>query len=232
MDPGDPSPAPGTAADDSFAAALRGFGPTGILASLLVLTTAAVLGPLKSLPVLAWAALSRTPWSAIGFVRPRSWLVTIATGVVAGAGCKLALKAVVLPPMGAPPINPTYHFLVGNTAALPAMMFSVLVGAAFGEEVVFRGYLFERLGRWLGNSATARVAIVTTTAVLFGLAHLHDQGISGAEQATIVGLLFGGVYAATGQLPLLMIAHAAFDVTAVLIIYFDLELRIAHLFFR
>jgi len=199
---------------------------------LIVLSAAAVLGPLKALPVLAWVSLSRTRWSEMGFTRPRSWLATIASGILLGAGFKIVLKAIVLPWMGADPINHAYHFLVGNTAALPAMMFTVFVGAAFGEEVLFRSYLFERLGRLLGSSAGARVTIVTVTAVLFGLAHLRDQGIVGAEQATIVGLIFGGIYAATRQIALLMIAHAAFDVTAVAIIYFDLEAKVAHLFFK
>ena len=30
------------------------------------------------------------------------------------------------------------------------MLFAVIVGAGFGEETVFRGYLFERLGKLFG----------------------------------------------------------------------------------
>jgi membrane protease YdiL (CAAX protease family) len=67
---------------------------------------------------------------------------------------------------------------------------------------------------------------------LFGLAHYHDQGLAGVQQATITGLVFGTMFAVTGQLWMLMCAHAAFDVTAVAIIYWDVESTVAHLIFK
>lgn len=70
------------------------------------------------------------------------------------------------------------------------------------------------------------------TAILFGVVHLPEQGLFGAAQATITGLAFGTICAVTGGLALPMIAHAAFDLTAVAIIYWDLELRVAQLLFR
>jgi membrane protease YdiL (CAAX protease family) len=67
---------------------------------------------------------------------------------------------------------------------------------------------------------------------LFGLAHYADQGLSGVQQATIVGIVFAAVFAVTRNLWPLIVAHAAFDVTAVFIIYRDLESYVAHLVFR
>jgi membrane protease YdiL (CAAX protease family) len=91
--------------------------------------------------------------------------------------------------------------------------------------------MFERLGRLLGERIWARVSIVLLTSALFGIAHYPVQGIPGLQQATITGLTFGTIYAITRRLPLLMIAHAAFDVTAVAIIYWDLETAVAHWIF-
>jgi hypothetical protein len=48
------------------------------------------------------------------------------------------MKALVMPLLGADPINHTYHYLVGNTAALPAFM---ILSGGFGEETVDRGFL-------------------------------------------------------------------------------------------
>jgi len=48
----------------------------------------------------------------------------------------------------------------------------------------------------------------------------------------MTGLVFGTVFALTGQIWLPMVAHAAFDVTAVLIIYGKLESTVAHLVFK
>ncbi len=182
--------------------------------------------------VLAWAALSRTPWSEIGFVRPRSWPRSVAVAIVLGAAFKIGMKALVMPLLAAPPINPVYRFLTGNPAALPGMLFAVIVGAGFGEETLFRGYLFERLRRLLGDAVPARAAIVAVTSVLFALAHVHDQGVAGAEQALVTGLVFGAIFARTRRLPPIMIAHAAFDLMAVALIYWNLESRVAHLVFH
>jgi membrane protease YdiL (CAAX protease family) len=53
----------------------------------------------------------------------------------------------------------------------------------------------------------------------------------GVEQATIVGLVFGTIFAITGRIWMLMVAHAAFDLTAVAIIYWGWERKVAELFF-
>ena len=215
--------------DDRFAKALRGFGPIGILALVVILLSGNIIGTLL---VLAWAWRSRTPWRELGFVRPRSWILTVAVGLPAGVGFKLLMKAVVMPLLGADPINSAYHYLVGNRAALAGMLFTVVLGAGFGEETIWRGYLFERLGKLLGSGAGAKTVVVLITAVLFGLAHYSNQGLAGAEQAVVTGLVFGGIFMAAGQLWLPMVMHAAFDVTAVLIIYWNLESTVAHFVFR
>ena len=152
-------------------------------------------------------------------------------GITFGIAFKLAMKAIVMPLLGAPSLNEAYQFLVGNTAALPAMLYLITVGAGFGEETLFRGYLFERLRKLFGPSALATAAIVLLSAAIFGLVHYPEQGLAGVQQATIVGLVFGTIYAWRGQLFLLMIAHAAFDLTAVAIIYWDLEREVAQFVF-
>ncbi len=223
--------------DDQFAAPLRGFGPLGIIAILLILFTGNVIvGPMITLPiaavlVLIWRSLSRTPWSEIGYVRPRSWVLTVAIGVTFGVAFKFAMKAIVMPLLGAPAINQPYHFLAGNRAMLPAAIWAMFV-AGFAEETVFRGWMFERLGKLFGSSVAARASIVILTSVLFGLGHYMNQGIPGTEQATIVGLVLGTIFAFTGSIFMLMIAHAAFDLTALWMIYFNLEQRIAHVVFK
>ena len=217
---------------DRVAAGLRGFGPLGILAFLAIAAGNLVVAPLSAFLVLVWARLSRTPWRDIGYVRPKSWTRDLGLGIVFGAAFKLLMKTIVMPLLGADPINRAYHYLAGNRAALPGILFAVIVGAGFGEETVFRGYLFERLRKLLGSGVWARSFIVLLTASLFGLAHYPDQGLAGAEQGTITGLVFGTIFAVTGQLWMLMCAHAAFDVTAVAIIYWDLESAVAHLVFK
>ena len=91
--------------------------------------------------------------------------------------------------------------------------------------------MFERFGKLFGRSRGAKTATVLITSALFGSIHYLEQGVAGVQQATIVGLVFGTVYAVTGRIWMLMCAHAAFDLTAIAIIYWDLEAAIAHVFF-
>ena len=217
--------------EDRFAARLRGFGWVGI-ASIVIVAASGLITPLRGFAVLLWAWRSRTPWEELGFVRPKSWTKTIVGATVLGVALKIVAKTLVMPLLGADPVNHAYHFLVGNTAAIPGMLFVIVVSAGFGEEAFFRGYAFERLGKLLGSSALAKVAIVLLTSVLFALAHYPDQRLAGAEQAMLTGLVFGTVFAITARLFALMIAHTAFDLAAVAIIYWNLESKLAHVIFK
>ena len=218
-------------ADDRFAARLRGFGPLGILAILIILA-GGFLPPLGAILVLGWVGLSRTPWREIGYVRPRRWTRTIIVGVLFGIAFKFLMKAVVMPLLGAPPINQAYHFLAGNTAAILGMLFVLIINAGFGEETFFRGWMFERLGKLLGPGVSAKIFIVLITTGLFSAAHYPDQGFFGAEQAIFTGLVFGTIFAVTGRIFMLMIAHVVFDVTALAMIYWEFETNVAHFIFK
>ena len=236
-EPTEPNDAPAVAAtaapvkDDAFAAKLRGFGPVGLIAIFVIYAGNALLAPLSAVLVLAWAWMSRTPWRGIGFGRPRNWLVVLAGGILLGVALKLTMKAVVMPLLGADPINHAFQYLAGNRAAIPMALYMMVVAAGFGEETMFRGYAFERLGKLLGTSVGAKAAIVLLTSTWFALEHYALQGVPGTQQALIVGLVFGTIYARTGQLWMLIVAHAAFDLTAYAIIYHQWETAVATFFF-
>jgi len=73
---------------------------------------------------------------------------------------------------------------------------------------------------------------VLITSVIFAIAHYLDQGWTGVEQALFSGSFFGAMLLFAGNLWLPMATHAAFDLTALAMIYWDLESEIAHLFFQ
>lgn len=218
--------------DDRFAAALRGFGPLGLLAVLAIGAGTLVSPLVGAVLVLGWAWRSHTPWRAIGYVRQKRWIGSLVFGLAFGIAFKLLMKTLVMPLLGADPINSTYHYLVGNAAALPEMLFAVVFVAGFGEETVFRGYMFERLGKLWGTGAVAKIVIVLLSAGLFAIRHYSDQGLAGVQQATITGLVFSTIFAVTGRIWMLVCAHAAFDITALAIIYLNLESDLAHLAFK
>ena len=222
--------------EDNFAAELRGFGVIGITAILIILLSGniilpgMILLPVGAILTLIWVHLSYTPWSEIGYVKPKSWSFTIIIGAFIGIILKFFTKAIVLPLFGADPVNHAYHFLTGNVVILPTAILAMLL-AAFAEETVFRGLLFERLGKLLGTGIKAKILILLITSILFALGHLNDQGITGVSQAIITGLVFGAIYIITGNIWMSMTAHAAFDLVALAIIYLNLETKVSHLFF-
>jgi membrane protease YdiL (CAAX protease family) len=216
----------------SLSAQLRGFGLIGLLAIAAIIAVDVIGKPMSALAVLLWVRASRTPWSELGFVGPRSWTVAIMGGIAIGVALKLLMKSVVMPLLSAPAVNEAYHFLEGNRAAIPAMLYAIVVGAGFGEETLFRGFMFERLRRLLGTKPWPQVAIVLFTSLLFGLAHYADQGLPGTQQGIIVGVVYSALYLYTRSLYPVMIAHVAFDLTAWWIIYHGLETEVARLFFH
>src|SRR4029077_20605978 len=113
--------------EDRFAAKLRGFGPLGSLAFFVILAANLIAAPVSAALVFAWAGWSRTSLRELGFRLSTSWISTVVVGVAFGIVFKLAIKAIVMPLIGADPINQTYHYLVGNAAALPAILISVIV---------------------------------------------------------------------------------------------------------
>ena len=218
--------------EDVIARWLRGFGPLGILAILIVLGGNYLFTPLSAILALVWAWLSRTPWRDLGFVRPLSWARTIIVWAVFGVALKFAMKSIVMPLFGAPPVNQAFHYLAGNTAAIPWMLYVIIVGAGFGEEVIFRGWAFERLGKIFGSAGWAKALVVVLTSAWFGYEHYSFQRMPGVQQAVIVGLVFGSIFAVTRRIIPLMIAHAAFDLAALAMIYWDFETAVARFFFK
>ena len=211
--------------------ACAGFGPLGLFA-VLVIAAGQIVAPFSAVLVLAWVKLSRTPWREIGYVRPKSWIGGLVVGIAVGVALKFLLKAIVMPLLGADPINQAYHYLAGNPTAAAPLIFQMIVTAGFGEETFFRGYMFERLDKLLGQSVGAKVVTVLVTSAIFAALHYFEQGLAGAEQATITGLVFGTIFAVTGRIWMLMCAHAAFDLTALAIIYWNIESAVAHFVFK
>ncbi len=48
----------------------------------------------------------------------------------------------------------------------------------------------------------------------------------------MTGVVFGTIFAITGQIWMVMFAHAAFDLASVAIIYWNLEATVAHRVFK
>lgn len=86
----------------------------------------------------------------------------------------------------------------------------VVIGAPLVEELVYRGLLQRSVMRPLG-----RVVGVVLVAAVFALIHLTPVEYPGLF---VAGLLFGGCFASTGRLGTAIVAHAAFNATALVMV--------------
>ena len=88
----------------------------------------------------------------------------------------------------------------------------IAVVPAIGEELFFRGYLQQKIGKWLKNPHTA----IVITAFLFSVIHLDPQGIIPRFS---LGVLLGYLYYWSGSLWLPILAHFVNNAQAVIFSY-------------
>jgi uncharacterized protein len=195
---------------------------------LAILLTGNLVGAVL---VFVWVWWSQTPLARLGFVRPGSVVRAVALGILGGIALKLVVKVVIMPALGFDTANPVYSYVTGNPSALLRMLAVVIVGGGIGEETIWRGFLFDRI-KAFGGGRAGQLTIIVVASLAFAAAHYADQGVPGVVQAVITGLTLGTVYALSGNLWTPMIVHAAYDVTALLIIFWDLESAVGHALFR
>lgn len=99
----------------------------------------------------------------------------------------------------------------GNMPKLILWLIASWVIAAFYEEIIFRGYLVNRMTDLFGNSLPAKVFIVVLAATAFGFAH-HYQGVRGMITSGFFGLFQSVIYIVQKRkLIVPVIAHGVFD---------------------
>jgi uncharacterized protein len=158
-----------------------------------------------------WALLGLRgqTWRDVGLARPRRPLL-LPLQVVAVLAAVVAVGMLVQPLLvqafGAPDYS-RFLPIVGDLERLVLSLFVVWVTAAFFEELVFRGFLLNRLETLLGAGRASVALACVIGAALFGLMHAY-QGPFGILMTGIIGLVFSVAYFAFGRrLWPLIIAH-------------------------
>jgi hypothetical protein len=112
-----------------------------------------------------------------------------------------------------------FQRLVGNIQLLILGIVLAWILAAFGEEMVYRGYLLNRVADLFGRSTIGWTASAVLVTLLFGVAHF-PQGPTGIIENVIDGAILAALYFATGRnLIAPIIAHGIQDTVDVVLIY-------------
>ena len=164
-------------------------------------------------------------WSDFGLARPNSWgrTILIGVGVTLGIVVSFVLLASLIQLVFPVPQQDLSRLEImhGN---LPNLILNVVAAwftAGFLEELLWRGYLMNRLVDLQGNKTKlAWVIALVGSAIIFGLGHTY-QGLGGVIKITALGLLFGAAFLTVRRnLWPLVIAHAVLDTISFVQIYF------------
>ena len=162
-------------------------------------------------------------WRDIGLTRYRTWTRTLLLGAAAGVAME-AIELFVTQPflihvLHKQPDLEVFRSVHGNLKVTLVYMALVWPFAAFGEEMVYRGFLMNRVADLFNRTRSAWIISLFAVHVGFGLAHAY-QGITGVIDEGLMGLLLGVIYLRTGRnLSVGIVAHGVADTVDFLLIF-------------
>ncbi len=159
---------------------------------------------------------------SIGLNKPNNWYYLILLSMILGAAIELCAEVVV---------NPIIEHILREKIDLSVVnikynLFNyvlwILIGFVLGgvlEEVLFRGFLLNRIAKFLGGNMFASITALVVTSAIFGLCHLY-QGVSGSISTAFIGFLLGSIYLLSGKnLYYAIFTHGFINFTGLTILY-------------
>jgi uncharacterized protein len=112
-----------------------------------------------------------------------------------------------------------YEYLHNNLFMFILSLVSVYIISSFGEEVVYRAFLIDRISELGLDTKYGKMATVLISAVIFGLAH-YTWGPTGMVSTGVFGLVMGICYLKfKKKLWILVLAHAYLDTILLVQVY-------------
>jgi membrane protease YdiL (CAAX protease family) len=159
----------------------------------------------------------------VGLRRPRRWwqvpvfglVVMVVTIVAQLTVVPLLAKLLNLPP----PDMSKYESIVGNLPMLLLAVPGTMITGGFMEEVIYRGFMFDRLMRILGPRRRSPLWAALLCGLPFGVIHF-EWGIGGILVTTVMGSVLGLMFLMTKRnLWPLIAAHATLDAILMIQVY-------------
>ncbi|WP_251567068.1 CPBP family intramembrane glutamic endopeptidase [Erythrobacter sp. 3-20A1M] len=199
------------------AVAVFGMGPLGLLLS--------VVGSMVGGLLVAWLWLRADralgeAWNLSAFRNGRRTML-VGFGSALGIVAWFTVGGMLLRALGMP--TPDVSILMDGITSSPLMLAAWIVlvawlAAGLGEELLWRGFLMDRLLRLPGLRGQIWPVIIIQ-AIIFGLPHIY-QGWGGTILTGIIGLYLGWLRTRVGWTLLpLVLAHAGVDTVMMLLGY-------------
>jgi membrane protease YdiL (CAAX protease family) len=175
--------------------------------------------------LLAWISLRvrRVQWKQIGFSRYRTWATTLMLGISYGIGLEIfdlfGKQPLLTHLLGKPPDLSGFPAVRGNLKYALLVIALIWILAAFGEELVYRGYLMNRVADLGRGTHTAWIVSLVVISALFGFSH-HQQGLTGIIEEGSDGLILGLMYLAYRRnLAIPIVAHGVCDTIDIALLF-------------
>lgn len=169
------------------------------------------------LMLFGWISLRvrKLRWRDVGLCRFRNWRITFGLGIAAGLlleGFELFVSQPILVRLlKKQPDLDNFRPLIGNLKVTLIFIALAWILAAFGEEMVYRGYLMNRVADLFNRTPRAWMISLIVVHVGFGLAHAY-QGWTGIIDEGLMGVLLAVIYLRTGHnLAVPIVAHGVSD---------------------
>ena len=173
--------------------------------------------------VFLFISLSHDKVEDYGFRWPasaRSLALTTLAMIGIAFGTFFLLEPLLEPIFGLPNLD-VFEPLTGNLPLYLTMLAMSWIGAAFGEEVIYRGFIQTRLALAAGNNSVGWWLGIFVQAGIFAILHLY-QGWTGVIEIFVFGVAVGWLYWKSGRsLVPLILAHGIIDTMAMTDFYLD-----------
>jgi len=199
-----------------------------VVVALIFVADERHLIPVSKTPFLllfGWLSLwlRKISWRGVGLKLYRNWKTSIALGVFTGVLLEIIELFITQPILvrwlGKQPDLELFRALHGSLKWTLLAVAGAWTLAAFGEEMVYRGYLMNRVADLFNRTRRAWIMSLIAVHVAFGLAHAY-QGLTGIIDEGLMGLLLGIIYLRTDRnLAVPIIAHGVSDTIDLLLMF-------------
>lgn len=184
--------------------------------------------------MLAWwmLRLRGERWADVGLRRVTSWprlLLVVGLGTLLLLILTNVLVTVLAASTGLKPDLSDFDQLRGNTAVLIVGLLLVWTTAAFGEELLFRGFIMhtlQRLSKPRCGEVAAWLWAILVTALFFGAGHAY-QGLAGGILTGLIGIGFTATFFAMRRnLWGAILTHGVYDSVGFVAVYLSLDQKV------
>ncbi|MEQ8519625.1 MAG: type II CAAX endopeptidase family protein [Cytophagales bacterium] len=177
----------------------------------------------------------RKKFESVGFNRPKNWvsliLITLIFGIILELGFQSIVEPVIEKALGSKLDLSNLEGIKGDPLNYILLLTIGWLVGGFLEEVLFRGFLLDRISQLFNNRKLGNILAILITSTVFGLAHMY-QGYPGVIATGLISVILGVVYVNSKKvLWYSVFIHGFNNTVGITIIFLDLENSLSSLFF-